>query len=326
MRVPDTVRKCVLFIGVRDVDGTITYGGTAFVVLVPGARSKSFGYLVTAKHTLDFLGDRPFVLRVNLKDGSFAILEATAGHWSFHEDTTVDAAVAPLAFNSPLDPDIVGIPVANFLTDEIITEHRIGSGDQVFITGLFTRAAGTSQNMPIVRMGTVALMPPEKIPHHGDLIDAYLVEHHSIGGLSGSPVFVSETAIIPSRYGDPKKKTPPDLVYFAPGQTFFMGLIRGGWEIPPNPAFNQWEGMNVGISVVVPALKIRAMLYSEEQIAVRKQFEEDELENDPSAKLDHAMPRDAFTQKTAKGEEIPVPTTKQFFGDLEKASRKKDGE
>ena len=297
MRVPETVRKCVLFIGVRDVDGSIMYGGTAFIVLVPGTGSKSFGYLVTAKHTLDVLGDRPFVLRVNLKDGTSVILEASVGHWSFHEDSTVDAAVAPLAFNEPLDPDIVGIPVSNFIDDDVIAEHRIGSGDEVFVTGLFTRTVGTSRNMPIVRMGTVALMPPEKIPHAGTLIDAYLIEHHSIGGLSGSPVFVSETAIVPSVYGDPKKKMPDKLVFFAPGQTFFMGLIRGCWEVPPNPAFGQMEAMNVGISVVVPAQKIRDILFSEEQIALRKYFEDEELKNEPSGKLDHAMPAKNFTRE-----------------------------
>ncbi len=309
MRVPETVRKCVLFIGVRDVDGSITYGGTAFVVLVPGTGNKSFGYLVTAKHTLDFLGDRPFVMRLNLRDGTSVILDATVDHWSFHDDATVDAAVAPLAFTEPLDADIVGIPVSNFLDDEIVVEHRIGSGDEVFITGLFTRTAGTSRNMPIVRMGTVALIPPEKIPHAGALIDAYLIEHHSIGGLSGSPVFVSETAIIPSEYSKPKKRTPEKLVFFAPGQTFFMGLIRGSWEVPPNPAFGQWEGMNVGISVVVPAQKIRDILYSEEQITLRKRFEDAELKNEPSGKLDHALPAKNFTRD-------------DFETALKKASRK----
>jgi hypothetical protein len=309
MRVPDTVRKCVVFIGVRDMDGSILYGGTAFIVLVPGARNKSFGYVVTAKHTLDFLGDRPFVLRVNLREGTSVILDATVDHWAFHEDVTVDAAIAPLVFNEPLDVDVLGIPVSNFLTDEIIAEHRIGSGDQVFITGLFTRTAGSSRNMPIVRMGTIALMPPEKIPHHGELLDAYLIEHHSIGGLSGSPVFVSETAIIPAVYADPKLQAPKQHVMFAPGQTFFMGLIRGCWEVPPNPAFGQTEGMNLGISVVVPAQKIRDILYSEEQTALRKHIEEEELKSEPSGKLDHAMPAQNFTRE-------------DFETALKKASRK----
>jgi hypothetical protein len=90
-------------------------------------------------------------------------------------------------------------------------------------------------------MGTVALMPPEKIPHGGNLIDAYLIEHHSIGGLSGSPAFVSEMALIPSVYQEPKKKTPEKMFFSAPGQTFFMGLVRGHWETPANPAFGQLE-------------------------------------------------------------------------------------
>src|SRR5438309_1085748 len=48
MRVPETIRKCVGFVGIRDA-GEIQYGGTAFVVNVveDGIR---FFYLVTAKH------------------------------------------------------------------------------------------------------------------------------------------------------------------------------------------------------------------------------------------------------------------------------------
>jgi hypothetical protein len=309
MRVPETVRKCVFFIGFRDLDGSILYGGTAFIVTVPGSSdSSSFGYVVTAKHVVEAAEDKPFVLRANLRKGDSVVLEATAQHWAVHDDPTVDVAVAPLVFNDPLDLDILAIPVSTFLTEEIIAEQRIGTGDQVFITGLFNRAVGASRNMPIVRMGTIALMPAEKIPHAGALIDAYLIEHHSIGGLSGSPAFVSETAIIPFAYTD-KKKTREPLVIFAPGQTFFMGLVRGHWETPPNPILGQNEGMNLGISVVVPAQKIRDILFSEEQIALRKHIEEQELKNDSSSKLDVAVPRQVFTKD-------------DFETALKKASRK----
>ncbi|MFZ0802251.1 MAG: hypothetical protein WAN70_08795 [Terriglobales bacterium] len=309
MRVPETVRKCVFFVGFRDLDGTIVYGGTAFIVTVTGSTpSSSFGYVVTAKHVAVATEGKPFVLRANVRNGGSVVLEATPDHWSFHKDATVDVAVAPLVFNDPLDLDILAIPVNNFLTDEIIAEHRIGTGDQVFITGLFTRAVGESRNMPIVRMGSIALMPTEKIPHGQALIDAYLIEHHSIGGLSGSPAFVSETAIIPSAYTD-KKVTKDPLVIFAPGQTFFMGLVRGHWETPPNLANGQIEGMNLGISVVVPAQKIKDILYSEEHIALRKYIEEQEIKNDTSGVLDVVRPSQPFTKET-------------FETALKKASRK----
>jgi hypothetical protein len=319
MRVPDTVRKCVFFIGFRDVDDSILYGGTAFVVTVPGSYAgSSFGYVVTARHVIEASDNKPFVMRINLRDAESVTLEATAQHWLFHDDPTVDVAVAPLIFYDPLDVDILAIPVSNFLTDEIIRELRIGTGDQVFITGLFTRAVGTSRNMPIVRMGTVALMPTEKIPHASSLIDAYLIEHHSIGGLSGSPAFVSQTAIIPFPYTD-KKLTREDLVIFAPGQTFFMGLVRGHWETPPNPLRGLNEGMNLGISVVVPAQKIKDILYSENCIAQRKQKEEQQMKKDGA--LDTVTPNKR-TQRTENDLEIPIPSEKDFVAALEKASKK----
>jgi hypothetical protein len=118
MRVPETVRKSVLFIGIRDLDGSITYGGTAFIVTVPGTRG-NFGYVVTAKH------------------GTSAILEVTANHWSVHEDATVDAAVAPIILNEKLDLDFRGIPVSNFLNAEIIAETSDRSGRRSIYHGSF---------------------------------------------------------------------------------------------------------------------------------------------------------------------------------------------
>jgi hypothetical protein len=77
-----------------------------------------------------------------------------------------------------------------FADTETIAHHDLGVGDEVFITGLFTKVTETTKNIPIVRTGTVAMMPGEEIPFGNNLIEAYLIESRSIGGLSGSPVFV----------------------------------------------------------------------------------------------------------------------------------------
>jgi hypothetical protein len=50
-----------------------------------------------------------------------------------------------------------------------------------------------------------------------------------------------------------------------------------------------------------------------------------ERKNKSRASLDTAIAEEPQkTQTTARGMEIPIPATDQFFGDLEKASRKKD--
>ena len=61
---------------------------------------------------------------------------------------------------------------------------------------------GRDRNFPIVRTGHIAMMPDEKIPKVkiGDWegnADAYLIESRSIGGWSGSPVFVRGTYYVP---------------------------------------------------------------------------------------------------------------------------------
>ena len=45
-------------------------------------------------------------------------------------------------------------------------------------------------NLPIVRLGAIAAMPGEYIKTDWGCLRAYLIEARSIGGLSGSPVFI----------------------------------------------------------------------------------------------------------------------------------------
>lgn len=286
MRVSDTIRKSTLFIGIRDEAGEINYGGTAFLVMVPGEQHNgSFAYLVTAKHVLDQIkkesADGSFVVRANLVNGQSIIFNADIDHWFYHEDKDVDVAVS--IFAPPPDVENLDtrfIPIENFLTESDIKNYGIGSGDEVFMGGLFVKAAGELQNMPIVRMGNIALMPKEKIPHGYKLIDAYLIEGRSIGGLSGSPAFVSATVKIAMPPSNPQK------FYFAPGQSFFLGLVRGHWDVPPKLSLVEAEKVNMGISVVVPANKIKDILYQPEQIELRKRMEEENIKKDESGALD----------------------------------------
>jgi hypothetical protein len=66
------------------------------------------------------------------------------------------------------------------------------------MVGLFTRFTGTTHLIPIVRTGNVAMMPRDRLPIAGfGEMEAYLAEGRSIGGLSGSPVFVRNTTKMP---------------------------------------------------------------------------------------------------------------------------------
>ncbi len=105
--------------------------------------------------------------------------------------------------------------------------NDLGLGDEVFLTGLFHSHHGRQRNIPIVRAGNIAAMPEEKI--HTDkfgFIDAYLVEARSIGGISGSPVFI---------YQGMDRKYAKGTLLCGTGERmsnfFFLGLMHGHYNL-----------------------------------------------------------------------------------------------
>ena len=73
-----------------------------------------------------------------------------------------------------------------------------------------------------------------------------------------------------------------------PGQSFFLGSIHGHWSIlpedrnDPSPPFTKdkdQDKVNFGLAVVVPAKKIREVLYHPELVEIRKQSDQWYLDN-----------------------------------------------
>lgn len=75
MLVPDTIRKCVGFIGCRKANSDYVFLGTAFLLArdEPNNVQNVTMYFVTARHIIDGirnLGLEETYLRLNLKDGT----------------------------------------------------------------------------------------------------------------------------------------------------------------------------------------------------------------------------------------------------------------
>ncbi|MDP2408951.1 MAG: hypothetical protein Q8M26_01565 [Pseudolabrys sp.] len=210
MRVNELARKCVVFLGILDDNGAFAPYGTGFIVMY-GPEGSLFGYLVTAKHVLDDMlsTKRQMVARVNDINGEAQVGNLDAAHWEFHPtDPKCDVAVS--GFTASRDTfDFRGVMLSDgIVTPEYITEHDIGAGDQVYTTGLLVSHFGRTKNVPIVRIGNIAAMSEgsvdlgESLGHQ----EVYLTESRSIGGLSGSPVFLQT---VPHRIGlHPIPKTP----------------------------------------------------------------------------------------------------------------------
>ncbi len=266
MRVPDEVRQCVVFVGLPitlpDGQQGIKFQGTAFFVNIPSESIEgwTYGYLVTAKHVATKLQGKRFVVRCNTKDGGSALVIGQEVKWWYHPtNESVDVAVMP--YYPPPEFEFKMVPVSAFLSDETIRQKSIGTGDEVFITGLFAQLFGLQRNLPIVRMGNIAMMPNELVPTSIGNIVAYLIEARSIGGISGSPAFVRET------------------VTMGIGAFHLLGLMHGHWDIPPEQRSDIADtdslgAVNMGIAIVVPATKILEVLNQQPLVDMRRAGDE----------------------------------------------------
>lgn len=282
MLVPEPVRDCIVFVG-RKKNAAIKEGGTAFCAAI-NEGGESFSYFVTAKHNIDYIqkeGDDGKVhLRMNFFGSDAKFVETEIKDWFFHptESEKVDVAVYPIqqhqemaGLRKRVSNIVLGDGVVN---DELIRKYGIGPGDEVFITGLFVHHVGKSNIIPIVRVGNIAAIPSDPIypgwcdPHP---MQAYLIEARSIGGLSGSPVFVLNDA---GGLEHTIRKT-----FF-----LFFGLVHGHWGFRvPDVADTdvdedgddvdvETKKINAGIAIVVPSAKILETLNHPDLAAYRRQF------------------------------------------------------
>lgn len=323
MRISDVVRKCVGFAGIREGSG-IRYGGTVFFINISEDGIK-FLYMVTAKHVAEALEGSDCVIRVNNKQGRSVLVEASGTKWWYHpiESATVDSAVTPFA-HPTRDLDVTTISHTLFATPELIEDYEIGIGDEAYVAGLFTRITKTARIQPVLRTGTIAMMPDEKIEFSQvGLIDAYLIETKSIGGLSGCPVFARHTVSLPlteEPHGPPIGKFKR---LYGGGSSYLLGSMIGHYIVPKDFDATLSEAVNMGLSAVVPIHKILEVVNHPELVEMRKAAIEDERnKNAATSVLDTSLPA-AKVQITGEGFKIPVPTEDQVFSDIRKASRKK---
>jgi hypothetical protein len=307
VRVPDELLKCVGFVcAVEHRDSENTYGqalATGFFVSVPcetpSLREQRWMYFVTARHVAADMQNETIFFLVNKVDGGVTDkVNSPDNRWTLHpKDPTADVAVIQVGIRR--DADIIPIAVETIGTPERLQRLGIGLGDDTHTVGLFTPAPGVSRNMPIVRHGNISMMPSEQIQTELGYADVYLVEARSLGGLSGSPVFVRHTLVQKMMTGEKKEQL---MFANGPGETL-LGLMHGHWDINESDinkayfAHDPQRGVNYGVAIVVPAIKIYETIYCEELVKLRREREEKTLKQ-MVPKADSARKHEAaFTQK-----------------------------
>jgi hypothetical protein len=303
-RIRDAFLDCVLYLYASEPDaeqGTRT-GGSGFIVGVPATDLPGvwFMYAVTNRHVVEH-GNT--VLRMKTIDNQNSIMSTDERAWVSHPSGD-DIAVCFIDFDrtkhkySWASPDM-------FMTDELVKSYNIGPGDEAFIVGRFINHEGKQQNLPTVRFGCLAQMPVEPIRQEdGFEQESFLVEARSIGGYSGSPVFL----YIP---GGSYREGVADwnLPHLSKGEKWEKDKVYG-WTISHGPwllgvdwgHINDWDAvrdaagrpinpanprnmqvrLNTGMMAVVPAWKLAEMLTSG-PIADERQRITEELRKEPWA-------------------------------------------
>jgi hypothetical protein len=270
MRVPDALTYCVVYVGFTEPNANGVeqehYVGSGFQICHE-ENGKNFYYLVTADHIAKGIQGKRSWIRVNRKGiGGADNVSIEAVEWFNHPtDRSVDAAVCIWEWGDAYA--IEAVPTEGFIHDE---EDRVakgvGIGDECFSIGIFVLAKGERSNTPLLRYGTIAMIPADRVTTtaYGD-IEAYLTEARSLGGVSGAPVFVRESVTFPFLIHRKKEAEIDEGTVYptGSGSFFLLGLNHGHFEIDKNDFnsiyFRNGEA-NIGLSVVVPAVKILEIL------------------------------------------------------------------
>jgi len=278
MEVPPEVKDCVVFLlgASKKHGGTRRVAGTAFFVQVSTAEDAEGTaiYLVTARHVVDDIKEKSIDgivwVRINNPDEGCSEVGIEAKKWVSHPtDNSVDVAAVLWQSNAFM---IRTVPKSMAVTELVMKKENFSLGDEVFITGLFKMHYGTTKNVPIVRVGNVAMIDKEPIQTKRGPMEGYLIEARSIGGLSGSPVFIH---VPPMRFGIANALSVTGLDAGKP-PFFWFGLIHGHWDAQdslPDTLVEDAIGdtINMGIAVVVPATKVLEVLDQEQFVKQRKE-------------------------------------------------------
>lgn len=286
MILPDGVLKSVAFLCYRDSEDKVRFAGTAFFVIDVLDNDRGvFTYTVTALHVIvkisEISKDGRVILRVNKVSGGVEEFENHFSDWeaAFTEDAFTDLAILQGAPSNQVY-DVMPITLNIAVTQDLLDRNLVSIGNETIIVGLFVSHTGTMRNVPIVRYGNIAMLPDEFVTTKLGKMKGYLVESRSIGGLSGSPVFVYTDRPI-------TRSTPTGSI--SERRVLWLGFIHGHYDVP-FPAedtlvedVTKDEAINMGIAIVVPSIKVVEMIRQNIKIQrTRKPYLDEQSESHES--------------------------------------------
>jgi hypothetical protein len=270
--IGSTLASAVIFLFAASGQTSVPLG-TAFVVgyPVPEKQNQFIPLIVTAKHVV---GDHTKVYgRFTPKDGTapvtveydLNVLRKSGDLWE-HKDPGVDIIVFRTHHFEQAKYNVV--PLDLVASREIFASQQIQSTDRVIWPGLLINFMGSARNFPVVRNGSIALIPDEPVPM-GYTVgsrtvetkqEVILVDGTAVPGASGSPVFLW-----------PGPRLQGGTFSVGGTQPYVLGVLHGFYPALPREILEinvartaRMFAENSGVAIVFPAWRLREILESPE--------------------------------------------------------------
>ena len=249
--------------------------GTGFIVGYPvkinsdQQTTESVPFIVTAKHVLG--GFHKVYARFNTDKGQTQLVEYDLDqikkNGDFFENVDPGVDIAVFRTQNFLATKFEVIPLDLIASKKDFVTEEIKQTDRVIFPGLLVNFLGNTQNYPIMKDGSIALIPNEKAPisyYVGmEKIDSQqeliFLNTISIPGLSGSPVFLY-----------PVTRLKHDSLSLGGGKFILLGIMHGFYPALPrevqevkttNSKFVY--GDNSGIAITFPSWRLLEIFESD---------------------------------------------------------------
>jgi hypothetical protein len=243
-------------------------GGSGFLVSMPSKVHAGHVHIfvVTNKHVVEGKiteGIEPAqVIRLTTPRHTTDVIDLS-DRWikSTNDDLAVGLLHATELEPYKYDP----VPVDRFVTEaDLADRNHVHIGTPCFMVGRFLNAGGQQRNTPAVRFGDLSILSCDMVDTgESELEGVFIVEMHSIGGFSGSPVFTYPHFAGPGGIGHQLSK----LLGVDRGHTLKKELVKKQGEL----VAGHYVTVNSGGAIVVPAWRLLALLSGPKAAESRRQ-------------------------------------------------------
>lgn len=170
--------------------------GTAFLVGIPAAESSDFSYyaLATARHVVAsqrLVSARFSVITGEKKtialDYDLEVKRKEGDYWE-SSDASVDLAL--FFVGVPEGASFKIVPQTLIAARDDFAKQDIQETDRIIFPSLLVGLQGLSRDFPVVRDGSISLIPTEPIPWGAGKSELILINAAANQGSSGAPVFL----------------------------------------------------------------------------------------------------------------------------------------